>query len=146
LTPDLYLLRVDARGQGHTGPQESTKSLKFTVTPIPPPPPPTFQQIYDRYFAPSPASTPGHCNNCHASAPASSFFSPGTTKSTFYQALVNGGFINTSNPSASTLGSSSSSPLIWINPNGIMPLDNETANAAAQQDILAWIAAGAQNN
>jgi hypothetical protein len=108
--------------------------------------PPSWTQIYNSYFAPSPASTPGHCNNCHAGGFPSTKFTPGPNQDTFYAELVNRKLLDPSNPRGSQLGDPATSPLRWINPNGPMPFDNPAPNDAAKGDILAWLAAGAVND
>jgi len=134
--PGTYMIVLTGTG---SAPPVSSLMFQLTVAR-------TFTDLYNTYFAPNPATTPGHCNNCHNSGPPSTFFSPGATKDTFYQGLINAHLINQANPPASVLGSTSSSPLRWVNVNGPMPADNAVANDAAKNDVINWVNAGVLNN
>ncbi|HWZ91873.1 MAG TPA: hypothetical protein VNW92_23580, partial [Polyangiaceae bacterium] len=110
---------------------------------------PTFTTLYNNYFAPTPATTPGHCYNCHQTGTPRTFFDPDNTQAGFYAALTRSpaNLINLANPPASPFGSSTSSPLRWVNTtSGNMPFDNAAANPAAGADVVAWVMSGALNN
>jgi hypothetical protein len=100
----------------------------------------TWTTIYDEAFA---AGTPGHCGNsgCHETTTAG--FACGTTAASCLSGMITKGLLDPANPSASTLGSSSSSPLSWVNANGFMPADNQASEPQLGADIVAWVKAGA---
>lgn len=106
---------------------------------------PTYTQLYTRYFAPN---TPGHCANemCHGDIEFN-IWKCGLTKDTCFNGMVGFQLIDTANPLASRLASSTASPLIWISPNnGFMPADALTPFPEGRDAILAWIGACAPNN
>ena len=106
---------------------------------------PTYTELFTRYFAPG---TRGHCatDGCHA-GPNFNIWLCGTDKNTCYSGMATmAGIINTANPRASLIADPASSPLSWINPNGPMPQDAPGPFPEGRDAILAWVAAGAQNN
>jgi hypothetical protein len=61
--------------------------------------------------------------------------------------MLDVGLIDAAEPTRSEIADSKHSPLTWINPaGGNMPLDAQSANAAARDAIKAWVAAGAPND
>lgn len=109
-------------------------------------PPPTYTELFDRYFAPG---TPGHCANdgCHNGVNYNIWLC-GQTKDACYQGMAgpDAKLINPANPAASLIADPKNSPLRWINPNGPMPNDTPMPFPEGRDAILAWVAAGAQNN
>jgi hypothetical protein len=105
---------------------------------------PTYTALYTKYFA---LDTPGHCakSGCH-SASDTNDWQCGADKDTCYRGMVKMRLIDTANPTASRIGDTLRSPLIWVNPNGIMPDDAKKAFPEGRDAILAWVAACAQNN
>jgi hypothetical protein len=116
-----------------------------TAGPAPDAAAPTYTELFTRYFAPG---TRGHCatDSCHA-GPNFNIWLCGTDKDTCYSGMVTmAGLINPSNPKASLIADPANSPLSWINPNGPMPQDAAGPFPEGRDAILAWVAAGAQNN
>jgi hypothetical protein len=109
-------------------------------------PPPTYTELFTRYFAPG---TRGHCANsgCHGGANYNVWLC-GTDKNTCYTGMttMTALLINTANPRASPIADPTGSMLSWINPNGAMPADSPGPFPEGRDAILAWVAAGAQNN
>lgn len=106
----------------------------------------TYTQLFTTYFAPG---TPGHCANAACHGNPGNTWTCGTTKDTCYAGMVGVGLINTTNPKASLIANTSSSPIRWVNSNpstGIMPADSTAANNAGRDAIIAWVNACAQNN
>ena len=105
----------------------------------------TYTELFAQFFAPG---TPGHCatGGCHAD-PGHTVWLCGTTKDSCYNGMVNVGLVNPARPQASTIADPRLSPLTWINPTGgNMPYDAMGPNPAGRDAIVAWVAAGAQNN
>ena len=105
----------------------------------------TYSELFDTYFAPG---TPGHCATagCHAD-PGHTVWRCGPTKDDCYNGMLDVGLIDQAQPARSALVDVHRSPLVWINPaGGDMPLDAQRANAAGREALIAWVAAGAQNN
>jgi len=105
----------------------------------------TYTELFAKFFAPG---TPGHCATagCHAD-PGHNVWLCGTTKDTCYPGMVAVGLIDPKNPTKSMIADPSLSPLTWIDPTGgNMPFDAPGPNPAGRDAILAWVAAGAQNN
>jgi len=103
---------------------------------------PTWTELYTQYFGPN---TPGHCSGpggCHTTTRGG--FKCGTTKAACFDGLAAAGLLDSANPTQSTLGSDTDSPLSWF--NGAMPLDNAVPNPAAAAAVKAWVAAGAHND
>jgi hypothetical protein len=100
----------------------------------------TWTTIYEEAFAPG---TPGHCGNsgCHETSKAG--FACGTTAASCLSGMIAKGLLDPANPTASTLGSSASSPLSWVSTNGGMPADNQASEPKLGADIVAWVKAGA---
>ncbi len=117
---------VDA-GPPDSGPEDAGPSVTWTT-------------IYDEAFAPG---TPGHCGNSGCHEKTQSGFACGTTASSCLAGMISKGLLDTANPTESTLGNSASSPLRWVNANGVMPLDNTSAEPQLRADIVAWVKAGA---
>ncbi len=105
--------------------------------PVSGPTAPTWTEIYDNYFA---DGTPGHCGDCHANKG----IAVGTTKTSFYNALVSSQLVDLTTPADSVLGLSPGSPLSWF--GGSMPKDDPSPNPAAAKAITAWLQDGAKNN
>lgn len=106
-------------------------------------PPPTYSELYTKYFA---ADTPGHCANAECHFDNRNGWACGPNKDTCYTGMVGVSIINPANPKSSVIGDPASSPLRWINPNGPMPQDTPMPFPEGRAAILAWVAAGAQNN
>lgn len=106
--------------------------------------PPTYTELFNTYFGPG---TPGHCSNagCHGDPDHNIWMCP-PTKDGCYAGMVAQGLITPADPTASPIGSRTMSPLVWVNPNGPMPFDNRVSNRTAGDAVMAWVAAGAQNN
>jgi len=105
----------------------------------------TYGEIFDTYFAPG---TAGHCASagCH-SDPGHTVWRCGPTKDDCYKGMLDVGLLDPARPSRSALVDARRSPLVWINPaGGNMPLDAQLPNAAGRDALLAWVAAGAQND
>ena len=117
---------VDA-GPVDSGPEDAGPSVTWTT-------------IYEEAFAPG---TPGHCGNSGCHEKTQSGFACGTSASSCLQGMISKGLLDTANPTESTLGSASSSPLRWVNTNGVMPADNKSAEPQLGADIAAWVKAGA---
>ena len=117
---------VDA-GPVDSGPEDAGPSVTWTT-------------IYEEAFAPG---TPGHCGNSGCHEKTQSGFACGTSASSCLQGMISKGLLDTANPTESTLGSASSSPLRWVNANGVMPADNKSAEPQLGADIAAWVKAGA---
>jgi hypothetical protein len=100
----------------------------------------TWSSIYAEAFAPG---TPGHCGNSGCHETTNSGFACGTTAATCLSGMIAKGLLSTTDPTASTLGNTASSPLRWVSTSGVMPADNKTAEPALGADIEAWIKAGA---
>jgi len=108
-------------------------------------PAPSYGELFDTYFAPG---TPGHCATagCHAD-PGHTVWRCGPTKDDCYDGMVEVGLVDPVRPAHSALVDVRRSPLTWINPaGGNMPLDAQLANDAGRDALLAWVAAGAQND
>lgn len=114
-----------------------SSKAKDAGTNVTPPSSPTWTEVYETYFA---EGTPGHCGDCHTKG----MFNVGSTKTSFYNALVNVQLIDPSNPKDSVLGLEPGSPLAWF--GGSMPKDDPSSNSAAKKAITEWLAAGALNN
>lgn len=107
---------------------------------------PTYSELYTRYFA---VGTPGHCatTGCHGGANFNIWLC-GNDKATCFKGMSTmAGLIDTSNPMASKIADTNTSPLIWIDPvNGVMPQDALGPFPEGRDAILAWVAACAQDN
>lgn len=108
-------------------------------------PPPTYTELYNKYFA---AGTPGHCAAAGCHLDSVNGWTCGTNKDTCYKGMVGAGaeIINPTTPKLSTIGDPKNSPIVWINPSGNMPNDAIAPFPEGRDAILAWVAAGAQNN
>jgi hypothetical protein len=100
----------------------------------------TWTTIYDEAFAPG---TPGHCGNSGCHETTLSGFACGTTAASCLAGMISKGLLSTTNPTGSTLGSTTASPLRWVRTGGPMPADNTAAEPALGADIEAWVKAGA---
>ncbi len=101
---------------------------------------PAWAAIFATHFGPG---SPGHCasSGCHLTGANGGWSVGGSlTASSLLSAWIGRGLVSTSSPSSSLIASGSS-PLVWFNPGGTMPLDNKTANPAAVTEIKAWLAA-----
>jgi hypothetical protein len=110
-----------------------------------PGPPPTYTELYTKYFA---AGTPGHCAAAGCHLDSVNGWTCGTNKNTCYMGMVGVGaeIIDPVNPKASVIGDPKNSPVVWVNPSGNMPNDAVAPFPEGRAAILAWVAAGAQNN
>ena len=123
----LYAFAVDAKGEApeldagvDAGPIDSGMVAHGG---------PTWSAIHMKYFAPG---TVGHCANCHIEM---------TERSSGYQWLVDKGQINGKDSLLSVRGSSKLTIF-----GGGMPPDGPTSLPEAEEEISAWVAAGAPNN
>jgi len=124
-------------GSASTSKDAGSSKTKDAGTKVATPSAPTWTEVYETYFA---DGTPGHCGDCHNKG----MFNVGSTKTSFYNALVNVQLIDPSNPKDSVLGLSPGSPLAWF--GGSMPKDDPSPNSAAKKAITDWLEDGAQNN
>lgn len=108
--------------------------------------PPTYTELFQHYFA---RGTRGHCANdgCHSGAKYNIWLC-GTTRDSCFAGMTgqDSRLVDPANPAASLIGDPKNSPLSWINPNGPMPFDSPGPFPEGRDAILAWLAAGAQNN
>lgn len=105
-------------------------------------PAPTWSTLYASYFGPA---TIGHCGNsgCHAKQ-NNHLWCP--DKATCWQSLVDNGYVDPSDPRASTLGDPNATILSWFGTGAPMPQDSQHPNQAAVDAIEAWLYAGAKND
>jgi hypothetical protein len=106
-------------------------------------PAPKWSYMYTTYFGPN---SLGHCGNsgCHDKINNHFICPPDPTQC--WQGLVDGNWINTTDPMSSQLGNYNQTPLSWFNSGGNMPKDAVRANQTATDEVSAWIYDGAKND
>jgi hypothetical protein len=144
----FVVLLATAAAAAACGSSENNVTPDAGVARCDPPAPgtaPTYTELYTKYFA---VGKPGHCatEGCHGQTDFNTW-KCGNDKTTCFTGMATmAGLINLSNPTASPIGDTRRSPLIWVNPGGFMPQDALTPFNEGRDAILAWVAACAQNN